>query len=86
MVIKLNPKTRNIIITIVLLVLLGLIIVSYLGSSDRYIDKMGKLSIQYYEKNIKGKVFGLDRHIVTIETLEKNQYELGVLKKCDKKD
>ena len=41
-------------------------------------EKMTAMVSSFYEKNIKGKVIGVHRQIVTLEDLQKQDYDISV--------
>lgn len=72
---------------IIVLVMFMLVVTGCGKSNYKILEKeLTDLSGKYYEEQLKGKVLGLNSHIVTIEALQTAGYDVTNFtnKKCDK--
>ena len=87
---KISIKTKIVIIaTLIFLLVLGGLFLLFYYNEDRVNSRrdklMTELTEEYYNTYIKGRIFGINKQKVTLETLEKNtKNDIGILEKCDK--
>ena len=89
---KLNKKTKIIFLIILSLVVIAVGVFFYLSNVDNegtgsktLNNKMEKITTEFYNENIKGKVIGVNKQIVTLKDLKKQNYDISDFEraKCD---
>ena len=87
---KISIKTKIVIIaTLIFLLVLGGLFLLFYYDEDRVNSRreklMTELTEEYYNAYIKGRIFGINKQKITLETLKKNtKKDIGILEKCDK--